>query len=187
MSATHESLRQLVVDKKFREDLMYRLDVLQIALPPLRKRGEDIQILAQHFLSTLSLQHNSEVKVFNQTMITAMQAWDWDGNVRELDNFVQRAWYLSEGYVISDTSLLTGSHPSENEVINRITNDYDAFDGFQAAKEELIVQFELDYLTRILVKTKGNISKAARIAKKERRSFCRLMEKHGLERRQFSG
>lgn len=187
VAASNKDMKEQIKAKDFREDLMYRLDVLQIALPPLKKRGEDIQILAQHFLSTLSLQHNSEVKVLSQTMITAMQAWDWDGNVRELDNFVQRAWYLTEGYVISDTSLLTGSNLSENDVINSITNDYDAFDGFQAAKEELIVQFELDYLTRILVKTKGNISKAARIAKKERRSFCRLMEKHGLERGQFSG
>ena len=120
-------------------------------------------------------------------MITAMQAWDWDGNVRELDNFVQRAWYLTDGCISSDTSLLTGASPAENDVISRINNDMDAYDGFQAAKEELIVQFERDYLTRILVKTKGNISKAARIAKKERRSFCRLMEKHGIERRQFAG
>lgn len=186
IAASNRDMKELIKAKGFREDLMYRLDVLQIALPQLRKRGEDIQLLAQHFLSTLSLEHGSQVKVFSPGLITAMQAWDWDGNVRELDNFVKRAWYLTEGYSIKDTALLTGSNQTENEVINRINNDIDAFDGFQAAKEELIVQFERDYLTRILVKTKGNISKAARIAKKERRSFCRLMEKHGLERGQFA-
>ena len=186
VAASNKDMKELIKAKDFREDLMYRLDVLQIPLPPLKKRGEDIQILAQHFLSTLSLQSNSEVKVFSANMITAMQAWDWDGNVRELENFVKRAWYLTEGFIISDTSLLTGSNGTENDVINRINGELDAFDGFQAAKEELIVQFERDYLTRILVKTEGNISKAARIAKKERRSFCRLMEKHGLERNQFS-
>ncbi|BDX06568.1 hypothetical protein MACH26_20890 [Planctobacterium marinum] len=186
VAASNKDMKELIKAKDFREDLMYRLDVLQIPLPPLKKRGEDIQILAQHFLSTLSLQSNSEVKVFSANMITAMQAWNWDGNVRELENFVKRAWYLTEGFIISDTSLLTGSNGTDNDVINRINGDLDAFDGFQAAKEELIVQFERDYLTRILVKTEGNISKAARIAKKERRSFCRLMEKHGLERNQFS-
>lgn len=187
VAASNKDMKELIKTKDFREDLMYRLDVLQIPLPPLKKRGEDIQLLAQHFLSTLSMQHNSQVKVLSQSMITAMQSWDWDGNVRELDNFIQRAWYLSDGYIINDTALLIGSNPSDNDVISRVNNDIDAFDGFQAAKEELIVQFERDYLTRILVKTKGNISKAARIAKKERRSFCRLMEKHGLERGQFAG
>lgn len=186
IAASNKDMKELIKARDFREDLMYRLDVLQIGLPQLKKRGEDIQLLAQHFLSKLSIQNNSKVKVFSQNMITAMQAWDWDGNVRELDNFVQRAWYLTDGYIITDTALLTGASPSEHDVINRITNDIDAYDGFQAAKEELIVQFERDYLTRILVKTKGNISKAARIAKKERRSFCRLMEKHGIERRQFA-
>ncbi len=186
IAASNKEMKELIKAKDFREDLMYRLDVLQIPLPPLKKRGEDIQILAQHFLSTLSLQSNNQIKVLSANMITAMQAWNWDGNVRELENFIKRAWYLTEGFIISDTSLLTGSNTTDNDVINRINGDLEAFDGFQAAKEELIVQFERDYLTRILVKTEGNISKAARIAKKERRSFCRLMEKHGLERTQFS-
>ncbi|MBE1301735.1 MAG: AAA domain-containing protein [Alteromonadaceae bacterium] len=186
IAASNTDMKQLIKSKDFREDLMYRLDVLQIALPPLNKRGEDIQLLAQHFLSTLTLEHGGKIKVFSQDMISAMQAYEWEGNVRELDNFVKRAFFLSDGYVIEDTSLLTGTPNNDSDIIGRVSDEIDMFDGFQAAKDELICQFERDYLTRILVKTRGNISKAARIAKKERRSFCRLMEKHGLERRQFA-
>ncbi len=187
IAASNSDMKQLIKGKSFREDLMYRLDVLQIALPPLKKRGEDIQLLAQHFLSTLTLNHGGQVKVFSPDMVTAMQAYDWEGNVRELDNFVKRAYFLTDGYIIKDTALLAGSNIVDSEVISRVNDELDMFDGFQAAKDELICQFERDYLTRILVKTKGNISKAARIAKKERRSFCRLMEKHGLARSQFAG
>jgi len=187
IAASNQNMQKQIEQNRFREDLMYRLDVLQINLPNLKNRGEDIQLLAQHFLSTLSAQHQHQIKVFSRATIAAMQTWNWQGNVRELENFVKRAWYLSDGYIISDTGLLNGQPSSENKVQNLLRDDLDSFDGFQAAKEELIVQFERDYLTRILMKTKGNISKAARIAKKERRSFCRLMEKHGLERSQFSG
>lgn len=186
IAACNADIKQLIKKNEFREDLMYRLDVLQVALPPLKKRGEDIQLLAQHFLAGLALNHKNHVKVFHPNMIAAMQTFAWEGNVRELDNFVKRAYFLTDDYVICDTSLLAGANIADYDLPeNTVLTEEDLNNGFQDAKDQLVAQFERDYLAQLLRKTKGNISQAAKIAKKERRSFCRLMEKHGLERRQF--
>ncbi len=187
IAASNADMPQKIKSGEFREDLMYRLDVLQVILPTLRKRGEDIQLLAQHFLASMALRNKNQAKVFHPSLIAAMKAHHWEGNVRELDNFVKRAYVLSDGYVIDDASILSsdadasGNTPSDDgqSGLACITQS------FQSAKDKLIYQFEHDYLAKLLTHTHGNISKAAQIAKKERRSFCRLMAKHGFERRQF--
>lgn len=194
IAASNANMKQKVKAGSFREDLMYRLDVLQVALPTLKKRGEDIQLLAQHFLASMALQNKHRSKVFHPRVIAAMQGFNWEGNVRELDNFVKRAYILSENYVIDDISILATESdtdssssaepdskipPTTPHCLSNITQS------FQTAKDKLVYQFEHDYLNKLLTHTQGNISKAAQIAKKERRSFCRLMEKHGFERKQF--
>lgn len=184
VAASNADIKKHIKNGSFREDLMYRLDVLQVSLPQLKKRGEDIQLLAQHFLAGLALNNDNKVKVFHPGMIASMRCYDWEGNVRELDNFVKRAYFLSEDYVINDASLLdedaTDAYEDDSSPVTNALGR-----SFQDAKDQLIYQFEKDYLAQLLTHTQGNISKAAKIAKKERRSFCRLMQKHGLERRQF--
>lgn len=188
IAASNAKMKALIQSGDFREDLMYRLDVLQIGLPALRHRAEDIQLLAQRFLAAMALKNGNKTKVFHPSLLSAMQAYDWEGNVRELDNFVKRAYVLSEDYVIHDEELLTpeDDNPDAHKTKSISFHLPTIEQSFQAAKEKLVYQFEHDYLAKLLTFTQGNVSKAAKIAQKERRSFCRLMEKHGLDRGQFT-
>ncbi len=95
--ATNRNLADLVQQGKFRDDLFYRLNVVQMHLPPLRERRDDIRLLAQHFLEKSSEQFNKKARKFSQTALSALEEYDWPGNVRELSNAVQRAVVLSEG------------------------------------------------------------------------------------------
>ena len=95
--ATHRNLGDMVKQGKFREDLYYRLNVVQMAIPPLRERRDDIPLLAQHFLLNSATQFGKKVKRFSQPALHALEEYAWPGNVRELENAVQRAVVLSEG------------------------------------------------------------------------------------------
>jgi len=191
VAASNANIKKQIKDGAFREDLLYRLDVLQVSLPVLHKRGEDIQLLAQHFLASLALNNNNKVKVFHPRIMAQMGSYPWEGNVRELDNFVKRAYFLCDDYVINDTTLLEpfqeefAEQATEHDSVTPLVPVTDHDESFQDAKDKLVYQFERDYLAQLLTQTQGNISKAAKIAKKERRSFCRLMQKHGLERSHF--
>lgn len=103
--ATNRSLSELVQQGKFREDLYYRLNVVQMHLPPLRERRDDIPLLAQHFLDTAAEQFKKKVKRFSKPALRALEEYAWPGNVRELSNAVQRAVVLSEGTAVEMSHL----------------------------------------------------------------------------------
>ena len=103
--ATNRSLSELVQQGKFREDLYYRLNVVQMHLPPLRERRDDISLLAQHFLETAAEQFKRKVKRFSTQALRALEEHAWPGNVRELSNAVQRAVVLSEGSAVEVSHL----------------------------------------------------------------------------------
>lgn len=185
VAASNQDIKQLIKQGDFREDLLYRLDVLTINLPPLSVREEDIQLLAQYFLAKVALENNAAKKVFSADVINAMQDYSWPGNVRELENFVTRAFLLTQEKVINNTKLLTGTPVSFLSPRSKISLKKTYSKSFNDEKQGLIKDFEREYLDQILYKTQGNISKAASLANKERRSFCRLMKKHGLERKHY--
>lgn len=182
VAASNQNIPKLVKEGKFREDLMYRLDVLGVELPPLKDRGEDIQLIAQYFLAQLAADYQRESKVFHAQVLSYMQNYSWPGNVRELENFVKRAFLTSDDKEITGSSLISPSSLEQNKSIEPSAH---FSKGFGDEKKRWVERFERDYLRHVLSKTKGNISKAAKIAQKERRSFARLMEKHGLERSNF--
>ena len=105
ISATHHNLAELVKQGKFREDLYYRLNVVELHLPPLRERRDDISLLAHHFLQKYAQVFKKNVKRFSPSTLTAFEQHDWPGNVRELENIVQRAVVLSEGQTLELSSL----------------------------------------------------------------------------------
>lgn len=190
IAATNVDLRSLVDTRQFREDLFYRLNVLSIVLPPLRDRKADILLLANHFLHiyaaefcrpALSIGHSAEAKLLAHT---------WPGNVRELQGVLQRAVAMGlEGKLEAhdldlpenDRPELTG--PTMTLVSRGVISDDCSF---QSLKTKVIDEFERAYLSELLSAHHGNISKAARAAKKERRAFQRLLQKHGMDRRVFS-
>lgn len=180
IAASNKSLSALITEGEFREDLFYRLDVLTVVLPPLNQRDEDIQLLAQFFLAQLALSNNNQAKYFNANLINMMQEYQWPGNIRELENFVKRAYFLSKEETIDNETLLLKEDKHLSKLVRcQFTRS------FNEEKQGVISKFEKEYLNITLLKTKGNISRAAMIAEKERRSFCRLMKKHGLERQHY--
>src|SRR5262249_44379503 len=115
--ATHQKLAEMVEQGKFREDLYYRLNVVQLHLPPLRERRDDIPLLAQEFLQRSAQQFRKKVKRFSQQALHALEEYRWPGNVRELENIVQRAVALSEDQTAGTTQLpsyLRGNNVSTN-------------------------------------------------------------------------
>ena len=180
--ATNADLRSLAARGKFREDLLYRLDILSVTLPPLRQRGEDIERLAEHFIR----RYSQEYQLLPRPLTTAARDWlyqyHWPGNVRELENLIHRAVLLSTKPWIDTGDLST---VVEREEPQGATSAGKADQSFREAKAEMIENFERDYLTDLMKRAAGNVSEAARIAGKERRALGKLLKKHGIDRNHF--
>ena len=190
IAATNTDLRYLVETRQFREDLFYRLNVLSAVLPPLRDRKEDILLLAGHFLKVYAKEFGRGAIVIGHSARAKLMGYAWPGNVRELQGVMQRAVAMASGETleVEDLDLPENEGPElagpTMRLVSRGLVSDDA--SFQAMKTKVIEEFELAYLSELLSSYHGNISKAARAAKKERRAFQRLLRKHGLDRRVFS-
>jgi len=118
IAATNSKLEDLIAQKKFREDLFYRLNVIKIELPPLRERKEDIPLLVKHFLEIYSQQNNKEIVGITEDVMDIFEDYDWPGNIRELENLIERAVVLTKSKLITRANLppfLLKSHPRKTE------------------------------------------------------------------------
>jgi len=191
VAATNTDLRYLVETRQFREDLFYRLNVLSVALPPLRDRKEDILLLASHFLKVYAKEFGKGAFTIGHSAKAKLIGYAWPGNVRELQGVMQRAVAMASGERIEaqDLDLPETQTPELTGPTMTLLSRGAAPDNcsFQAMKTKVVEEFERVYLSELLSTHHGNISKAARAAKKERRAFQRLLQKHRLNRHQFSG
>jgi len=152
-----------------RADLYYRLNILSLKLPPLRERREDIPLLARHFAMKYAGESGLPAKELSGPALEKLLVYRWPGNVRELENIMVRALVLSEAAQITgDDVCLPGEAVPAEEI------------SFKALKSQAIKEFESAYIRRLLVLHDGNISRAARAAKKNRRAFWQLMRKHAI-------
>ncbi len=175
IAATNKDLEKEVAAGSFREDLYYRLNTIQILIPPLRERTDDIVPLLEHYLNGLCEKENKPIKSFSPEAKDMLKAYPWPGNVRELQNMIGRAYYLCTSrviqkddlpkYITKDSSLISSS------VINL---------QYKEAKEQTISDFESEYLAHHLKKNKGNISKTAIECGLDRRSLHRLISKYNI-------
>jgi len=172
MAATNRKLSDLVSEKIMREDLYHRLNVLHIDLPPLRQRPSDVAGLARAFLKRYSAQNSRQAMRFSAEAYQAMQSYSWPGNIRELDSVVQRAAILSESLVIEAQDLELPQAASALTPAPPVA--------FEQAKRMAVMGFERAYLEQLLSEHDGNVSRAARQAGKDRRTFQRLLRKHGI-------
>ena len=181
ITASNENLQSRVNDGTFRQDLFFRLNIMNINLPPLRERGTDVQLLARHFLNKLSVQYGHMEKTLSQKSMQALQNYSWPGNVRELENFLHREFLLCEGYeitaVIQSSSKTDRRKRSGDRRFQSLLNK-----SLLDAKQQLVNDFESEYLKFALSESNGNISEAARIAGKERRTFTKLLSKYGINK-----
>jgi len=180
IAASNTPIQELVKAGKFRQDLYYRLDIMTIVLPPLRERGEDVKLLAEHFLSLYRSQYNQPEKYLHPVTLGLLGDYGWPGNVRELENMVHRAFLLSDGPVVY---FETCKYQSAWE---SASNDMEKYQytkiQFSHAKAQVIREFEKCYLENILRESSGNITLAARKAGKERRAFGKLLKKYAINK-----
>ena len=174
IAASNANLEQSVAAGTLRRDLYYRLNVVPIVLPPLRERANDIGLLARHFLAKYAAQLNSPAVDFSPEAEHRLMLYSWPGNVRELEHVIGRVLVLCNQKIIQkDHIIFSGEH------------DQPVHLSFREMKENVISQFETNYVQSLLLAYKGNISKAARAAKKERRTFWELIRKHKIDVEKF--
>ena len=177
IGSTNADLVAMVKRGDYRADLVFRLSVLTVDLPPLRARPGDAVLLAERFVRLFSAQYQRAVRPLDAAAIQYIERHDWPGNVRELENLVHRSLLLSDGPCVS----LPHAVPQADAV----PADAAAIKPFTEAKARAIEHFERAYVTDLLRRTKGNISMAARLCGKERSRLGKLMKKHGLDRVTF--
>jgi DNA-binding NtrC family response regulator len=175
IAATNKNLEKEVSDKRFREDLYYRLNTIRIDVPPLRERKDDIILLAKYFINDLCSRDDKPVPVFSKEAETALQNYYWPGNVREVQNMIGRAYFLSTNGLIERSDLPIPASSAENNIDRSLLNPT-----YKEAKEKTIEMFEVEYLTHHLKKNKGNITKTAEICGLDRRSIHRLINKYNI-------
>src|SRR6267378_2175580 len=184
IAASNANLEELAKETRFRKDLLFRLNVLAVDLPPLRQRGRDVVLLAERFLSRLERQYRRPPKSIHPDAVSRLLDHPWPGNVRELENLIHREFLMTDGAVIHLHCLAPRGERREDTreaTLPRITES-----GFQEAKASAIARFERAYIVELLSRTHGNISQAARISGQERSRLGKLAKKYGLERVAFA-
>ena len=166
ISATHRKLEERIASGEFREDLFYRLNVVKLYIPALGERREDIPLLANHFLARLAERYRRGHLGFSPEAMQLLVSAPWPGNVRQLLNVIEQAVALAPTEVIPESL---------------VRQALDAGDTTLTPLDEARKAFERDYLVRILKITGGNVTKAARLAGRNRTEFYRLLERHSLE------
>jgi DNA-binding NtrC family response regulator len=173
IAASNVNLEEAVGNGKVRQDLFYRLNIIALTLPPLRERLEDIPLLANPFLEKYSREMNKETPELQSDALQILLAHGWPGNVRELEHAIERATVLSNRPTIRGSDLLMAL-PSVTPT-----------QSLQEAKATQIARFEKSYIQGLLRVCCGNISKAARLAHKNRRAFWQLIQKHQIDVESF--
>src|SRR5687767_2709308 len=190
ISATNREPQDAVDAGILRGDLFYRLRVVPIKLPPLRKRPEDIPLLANHFLTYYWQRHRQmgdRVPRLSEASVGFLRSRPWRGNVRELQNVIEHVAVLAEpDQVIQPDDIPVyddnNEWPAESVVSPAVLDE-----AYHPAKDRVVAQFEKEYLTRLISRAGGNMSKAARLASIDRTTLYRLMDKHQFHREESSG
>jgi two-component system response regulator GlrR len=197
IGATNGDLAAMAARGEFRYDLLYRLDELSVTLPSLRERDDDVILLAQAFLQRLNVSHRGgPPKTLHPDGIAALRCHPWPGNIRELQNLVQREFLMTNGRQLRFECLqrrsAQGCGVERRKIPNRHSATHErvpvkAFADvpFREAKARAISKFEREYVSELLARAGGNVSLAARLAGKERSRFGRLVRKYSLSTSDF--
>jgi DNA-binding NtrC family response regulator len=183
VAASNANLGELAREGHFRRDLLFRLDVLSIDLPPLRERQHDVVLLADMFLKRFAGQYRRPPKTLHPDAVSRLLDHEWPGNVRELANLVHREFLMSDGPMIHLHCLASPGACRKSDPEAALSRSTES--KFQDAKAWAIAQFERAYIVELLSRTRGNISQAARLSGKERSHLGKLVKKYGLERASF--
>lgn len=181
ITATNTDIESEIKKGNFREDLFYRLNVIPIHLPPLRERIKDVPLLADYFLKKYNYHLKKSIKGFSEDVYTYLQSYSYPGNVRELENMIERAVMLSKGNFISlellkDNSTLKSIKETSLPVISPL---------FEESKQYILKLFEKQFVIDLLQKHRGNVTAAAQSSGMTRQNFQRLMQKYMIQSEPF--
>lgn len=178
IAATNRDIELEVREKRFREDLFYRINVLRIDVPPLRERAGDVPLLVAHFLDRYAGKWESRVRGIERDALEVLCRYPWPGNVRELQNVLQRAIVAC-----GSERIMVGDLPAE--VFEAGRADAVPEDGFFALRDREVVKFEEKYLRDILTRHRGDVAKAAEDVRLPRGTLYRLLKKYGIRPESF--
>ena len=170
IAATNQDLEEKMKEGEFREDLYYRLNVINISLPSLRERREDIPMLAEYFLKKYSMETNRKIRGFSPEAIEILTNYNWPGNIRELENAIEHTVVFANSDIIQANDLPPKIHPTSEE-----TEDY------SGPLNEAQKKFKRRYITKILKETNGNRTKAAKQLKIQRTYLSRLIKELNID------
>ena len=179
ITATNRNLDELVARGAFREDLFYRINVFPLHLPPLRARREDVPLLVHHFVNKYRGRLGKPVEGFTPAALARLAAYDFPGNVRELENKVQQALVVATEPMVGEHDVSVPEPTRAAEVVVDVTRP------FREVKQATIDAFEIAYLTELLAAHHGNLAQAARAAGMDRKNLWALVERHQLDRGKF--
>jgi transcriptional regulator with PAS, ATPase and Fis domain len=161
LSATHKNLEEEIKANRFREDLFYRINVVTLPLPPLRDRGDDLQLIARYLLSRYAVEFSSKAKGFSPAAVSAMRSYAWHGNIRELENRIKKAVVLADRTLLAPEDL--DLRPEDLEPILPLSEAKD--------------RFQRRYIDDVLKRNNGNRTKTARDLGVDPRTIFRHLEK----------
>ncbi len=179
ITATNRDLDQLVQHGNFRQDLYYRINVFPMHMPPLRERPDDIALLVHHFVQKYRARLGKVIDGMSPAALARLTAYDFPGNVRELENKIHQAMVVAAGPVIDENDVALPAGPTAAGV------RFDIGRTFRDLKQEMIDTFEREYLTELLRRHRGNLAQASRAAGMDRKNLWALAARHGLDRARF--
>ena len=164
ITASNRSLSELMAQGLFRADLLFRINILEVELPPLRERTGDIALLAERFIVDCAQRYQRPRKQLSPGAYVRLTSHSWPGNIRELENRIHREFLLADGAMLDFGDDVAGTPATT----------------YTAARSDALDNFNRQYLTSLLRRAHGNVTTAAREAGKERRALGKLVKKYGI-------
>jgi two-component system response regulator AtoC len=181
IAATNVDLDAAVQNQSFRKDLFFRLNVVSLHLPPLRHRTEDLPLLAEYFLKKYAERIKKPVRGFSSEAMAMLMAHAYPGNVRQLENIIERAVIFSKGEVILPVDLADlAASKAGQDIRFPLTSTV-----FRTTRDSVLNAFEIQFVRHLLTKHRGNVTDAAKESKMTRQNFQRLMKKHAIRSEEF--
>jgi formate hydrogenlyase transcriptional activator len=199
IAATNRNLEKMVANREFRSDLFYRLNVFPIRIPPLRDRREDIPLLVSYFVQKFAEQMQKRIDAIPVAVMKGLTAWEWPGNIRELENFIERAVILTRGKSleaplselrrpIADTPAATAAHPAGDDIARIVKETISALNGKKDRADEFAKK-QREEIVRALTESKGRVGGADGAAARmgiNRTTLLARMKKFGIDPRQYA-
>jgi DNA-binding NtrC family response regulator len=187
LASTNQDLEEKIAKGEFREDLFYRLNVMSVVLPSLAERKEDIPLLAQHFLKIYAGEYERKGLSFSPEALQYLLNRTWQGNVRELQNSINRAVLLAPESILTPSDFQNDTEKNTVEEVGATPDppQYDNELHYKQAKQMVVNSFSISYLSEYLHKTRGNVSAAAKNSGMERQAFQRLLRRYNIQSDDF--